>query len=131
MNEIELNAMVALEHLADAIFFIIDASETCGYPIESQYKLSEEIKRIFDVPMVYLFNKMDISNVNKEIAENSEDISYLNEYINKIDDYLLISASEGKGIEEIIAKLETVKKIEKETESNEEIEEGIEEEIYD
>ncbi|MDR0900965.1 MAG: NOG1 family protein [Methanobrevibacter sp.] len=133
MNEIELNAMVALEHLADAIFFIIDASETCGYPIESQYKLSEEIKRIFDVPMVYLFNKMDISNVNKEIAENSEDVSYLDEYINKIDDYLLISASEGKGIEEIIAKLETVKKIEKETEP--ELEPGtneeIEEEMYD
>lgn len=40
MNEIELNAMVALEHLADAIFFIIDVSETCGFSIESQFNLS-------------------------------------------------------------------------------------------
>ena len=37
MNDIELNAIVALEHLADAILFIFDASETCGFGLESQY----------------------------------------------------------------------------------------------
>jgi len=122
MNEIELNAMVALEHLADAIFFIIDVSETCGFPIENQYKLSEEVKRIFDVPMVYLFNKMDISQTNKDNHESKKvirndmeevDISYLNKYLDKIDDYLLISAYKGHGVDEIIAKLEKVKKIER------------------
>lgn len=117
MNEIELNAMVALEHLADAIFFIIDVSETCGFLIESQYKLSEEIKRIFNVPIVYLFNKVDIAQMNKENQKkdsNSEnDFSYLDKYLNKIDDYFFISAYEGKGIEDILSKLVYVKKIER------------------
>jgi len=111
MNEIELNAMVALEHLADAIFFIIDVSETCGFTIDAQYKLSQEIKRIFNVPLVYLFNKIDISNANRDSVD--ENFSYLNSYLDNIDDYLLISAYEGEGIDEIIAKLESVKKIER------------------
>ncbi len=121
MNEIELNAMVALEHLADAIFFIIDVSETCGFSIESQFNLSYEIKRIFDVPMVYLFNKIDIADVNKdtndkskfESDESESDISYLSSYLEETDDYLFISAYEGKGIEDIISKLSSVRKIER------------------
>ncbi|MBZ9570306.1 NOG1 family protein [Methanobrevibacter sp. TMH8] len=116
MNEIELNAMVALEHLADAIFFIIDVSETCGFTIDAQYNLSEEINRIFDVPMVYLFNKIDISNMNRD---NSDDnLNYLDSYLDNIDDYLLISAYEGEGIDEIISKLERVKKIERKDKYN-------------
>jgi len=124
MNEIELNAMVALEHLADAIFFIIDVSETCGFSIESQFNLSCEIKRIFNVPMVYLFNKIDIANENKDTKEKFKSeldkddfISYLDTYLynclEKIDDYLFISAYEGKGIEDIISKLSNVRKIER------------------
>lgn len=108
MNDIELNAMVALEHLADIILFIIDPSETCGYPLESQYHLSEEIKRIFNIPMIYLFNKIDVP-LNK-----NNDNSFLNKYIDRIDDYLFVSAYNGKGIDEIIAVLEKVEKIEKE-----------------
>ena len=46
MNDIELNAMVALEDLADAILFIFDASETCGYGLPNQFNLLEEIKQI-------------------------------------------------------------------------------------
>ena len=108
MNDIELNAMVALEHLADTILFIIDPSETCGYPIESQYHLSEEIKRIFNIPIIYLFNKIDISMDKNESSDNN----FLNNYIPYINNYLLVSAYNGKGIDEIIAILEKVEKIE-------------------
>ena len=63
MNDIELNAIVALEHLADAILFIFDASETCGFGLESQYNLLKQIEKIFDnIPVIYLFNKMELSN---------------------------------------------------------------------
>ena len=64
MNDIELNAIVALEHLADAILFIFDASETCGFGLESQYNLLKQIEKIFDnipnifgsiILMVYLY----------------------------------------------------------------------------
>ncbi|SCG85259.1 NOG1 family protein [Methanobacterium congolense] len=96
MNEIELNAMVALEHLADVILFIFDASETSGYPLESQFRLFEEIKHIFKTPIVCIFNKMDLV----------ERVKYLDEYINKVEDPLLITAAEGTGISEIMDKLE-------------------------
>ena len=108
MNDIELNAMVALEHLADTILFIIDPSETCGYPIESQYHLSEEIKRIFNIPIIYLFNKIDISMDKNESSDNN----FLNNYIPYINNYLLVSAYNGKGIDEIVTILEKVEKIE-------------------
>ena len=64
MNDIELNAIVALEHLADAILFIFEASETCGFGLESQYNLLKQIEKIFDnipnifgsiILMVYLY----------------------------------------------------------------------------
>lgn len=58
MNDIELNAIVALEHLADAILFIFDASETCGFGLESQYNLLKQIEKIFDnIPVIYLLIK--------------------------------------------------------------------------
>jgi nucleolar GTP-binding protein len=96
MNQIELNAMVALEHLAQVILFIFDASETSGYPLESQYKLFEEIKRIFNIPVVCIFNKVDL-------VENN---NYLDKYKSKVDEALLLTASEGIGVSQVIKKLE-------------------------
>lgn len=96
MNNIELKALVALEHLADAILFIIDASETCGYPIENQLRLYKEVKKIFKTPVICLFNKMDLS----------DNIKYLEEHIKEAEDPLMISASKGRGIPKLIEKLE-------------------------
>lgn len=104
MNDIELNAMVALEHLADSILFIFDASETCGYPLESQFNLLEQIEKVFsEIPVIYLFNKIDI-------AENKEHIL---EYSEKLDNVLFISAIEGEGIDKILKLLDSVEKIER------------------
>jgi len=99
MNTIELNAMVALEHLADVILYIFDASETSGYPLENQFILYESIKKIFKIPIICIFNKLDLV----------ENINYLNDYIHKIDEPILITASEGSGISQIIDKLEEFK----------------------
>lgn len=103
MNTIELNAMVALEHLADGILFIFDASETSGYPLKNQLMLYESIKKIFNIPIICIFNKIDLV----------ENINYLNEYTSKVDESLLITASEGSGISEVINKLEEFKDDEK------------------
>jgi 50S ribosomal subunit-associated GTPase HflX len=62
--------------------------------------------------MIYLFNKIDISLNNKENCDNIDD-NFLNKYTDHVDDYLLVSAYNGKGIDEIIAILEKVEKIEK------------------
>lgn len=96
MNEIELNAMVALEHLADIIFYIFDASETSGYPLESQINLYNEIKHVFNTPIQCIFNKMDL-------VENSE---HVNSYINQLENPLMLSASQGTGVTEIITIME-------------------------
>lgn len=98
MNNIELNAMVALEHLAHVILFIFDASETCGYPLENQYNLYKEVEEVFNRPIIALFNKMDLTERKNNI--------YLEEYISKFENPLFISAYEGEGVEEIITKLE-------------------------
>ena len=104
MNDIELNAIVALEHLADAILFIFDASETCGFGLESQYNLLKQIEKIFDnIPVIYLFNKMDLI----------EDTSYVEQYVDELDNSIFISAIEGEGIDKINKVLDSVKKIER------------------
>ena len=104
MNNIEMNAIVALEHLADAILFIFDASETCGFHLENQYNLLKQIEKIFgEIPVIYLFNKMDLI----------EDMEYLNEYIDNPDNAIFISAIEGEGLEEINKVLDSVEKIER------------------
>ncbi|QUH22918.1 NOG1 family protein [Methanobacterium alkalithermotolerans] len=96
MNNIELRAMVALEHLADVILFIFDASESCGYPLESQFNLLKEVEKVFKTPVICLFNKMDLT----------DNIKYLEQYINKVENPLMISASQGTGVSEIIERLE-------------------------
>ena len=104
MNDIELNAIVALEHLADAILFIFDASETCGFGLESQYNLLKQIEKIFDnIPVIHLFNKMDLI----------EDTSYVEQYVDELDNSIFISAIEGEGIDKINKVLDSVKKIER------------------
>lgn len=103
MNTIELNAMVALEHLAEVVLYIFDASETSGYPLENQFMLYESIKKIFKIPIICIFNKMDLV----------ENINYLNEYIVKVDEPVLVTASEGSGISQVIDKLEEFKDDEK------------------
>ena len=72
MNEIELNAIAALEHLGN----IFDPSETSGFLMENQYLLYAEIKKVFETQMICLFNKTDLL----------EDDSVIEEYSQKIDD---------------------------------------------
>lgn len=113
MNDIEMNAIVALEHLADAILFIFDGSETCGFHLESQYNLLKQIEKIFgEIPIIYLFNKMDID----------QDEEYINQFVDDPDNTLFISALDGDGIDkinEIIDSIEKIDRSEKEVDEEE------------
>ncbi len=62
-NKIELQAISALRHVGKVMLFIIDPSETCGYTLEKQIHLLEEIKKEFDIPMIVAANKTDISKI--------------------------------------------------------------------
>ncbi|OLZ39501.1 GTP-binding protein [Natrinema saccharevitans] len=59
-NEIESQAVSAIEHLADCMLVMLDPSGECGYPIDSQLELRDAIATRFDaVPVLTVANKID------------------------------------------------------------------------
>lgn len=60
-NPIERQAILALKHVANLVVFIIDPTESCGYPIGDQEKLLADIKKQFAVPVIIVSNKTDLS----------------------------------------------------------------------
>jgi nucleolar GTP-binding protein len=75
MNEIEKKSILALNYLANLIIYIFDLTETCGYSIEEQTNLLNNIKKIFNKEIILYFSKKDL------FTEREEKI--LNEFIKK------------------------------------------------
>ncbi len=71
MNKIEKKAVLAIRNLPHLIIYVIDATESCGYDIESQIKLLNQIERNFKKDVwIYLsktdlFEKEDVKRVEK------------------------------------------------------------------
>jgi nucleolar GTP-binding protein len=84
-NEIESQAVSALEHLADAVLVMVDASGECGYPIDVQLELRNALAARFDVPVLTVCNK----------ADRSRDV--------EADEYM--SVTEGENIEGVLEAL--------------------------
>jgi len=84
-NKIERQAILALKHLANLIIFLLDPSETCGYSLEKQENLLEEIRRDFNVPIIEVENKADLLRTDSP--------------------RLKISAKTGEGVEELVEKV--------------------------
>ncbi len=61
-NNIELKSILALKHLANKILFVMDISETCGYTLDEQKKLLNEIKKLFNTEIIIIINKTDLVN---------------------------------------------------------------------
>ncbi len=81
-NPIEKQAIAALRHLADLIVFVFDPSGTCGYPIDEQTLMLQNIKKLFnDVPFIIVENKIDVTDSGSNNRK--------------------ISCSTGQGIEEL------------------------------
>jgi len=60
-NDVESQAVSALEHLADCVLVLVDASETCGYQLSAQLALRDALAAQFDVPVLTVCNKADQS----------------------------------------------------------------------
>ncbi|MHC3438571.1 NOG1 family protein [Natrialbaceae archaeon A-gly3] len=87
-NEIESQAVSALEHLGDCVLVLLDPSGECGYPVESQLELRDAIEAQFeDVPVLTVANKVDRADhwtrevesevdyeMSVETGENVEDV---------------------------------------------------------
>jgi nucleolar GTP-binding protein len=90
-NDIELQAIAALTHLADVIVFITDPSETCGYLFKDQLSLLNQIQDVFkDKKFIIVENKVDLKqsdSKNKKIScktQNGID-ELINEIFSKIE----------------------------------------------
>jgi nucleolar GTP-binding protein len=82
-NPMELRAVMALRHLADVIVFVIDPTETCGYPMAEQENLLKTIEEEFtDVPVIVVENKVDLMRTKSGNFK--------------------ISASTGKGVSDLV-----------------------------
>lgn len=85
-NMIELRAILALKYLANAIIFMFDPTETCGYPMSDQEHLLDTVKREFKkVPIIEVENKADLLKSKSGRTR--------------------ISASTGKGVSDLVDKL--------------------------
>ncbi|BBL69043.1 NOG1 family protein [Methanoculleus chikugoensis] len=80
-NPIERQAVSAITNTADVVLFILDASEHCGYSLDDQNRLLEELKRLLDVPVVTAANKADIRG---------------------LEGYPAMSTLTGEGVEEVL-----------------------------
>ncbi|RLI07416.1 hypothetical protein DRO32_03905 [Candidatus Bathyarchaeota archaeon] len=92
-NRIELQAILALKHLADVIVFLLDPTPACGFPLESQLRLLEEVRSSFpDTPMILAINKADIAT-GEQIKTAMEALG---------QEAHVISALRGDGVEELV-----------------------------
>ncbi len=83
-NQIERQALSAMMNVADLILFIIDPSEHCGFPMDVQLRLLDEVKGMVDVPLIIVASKSDISTT---------------------EGYLTMSTQNGEGIGDVLAEI--------------------------
>ena len=87
-NRIEMQAIAALEHIGDALLFLVDATEGSTSSLEEQEHLLSEVKQLMsERPMIVIHSKSDILESPPEGAET------------------LISAQTGHGLEDLRARL--------------------------
>lgn len=72
-NTIEMQAITAMAHLRASILYIMDVSEQCGYSIEEQVKLFNNIKALFvNKPLILVANKTDIKKIEELSPEKKK-----------------------------------------------------------
>jgi len=71
-NAIERQALSAIMNVAHVVLFILDPSEHCGYPMDVQVRLLEEVKDMVTVPLVVAANKSDIRTVDGYLSMSTE-----------------------------------------------------------
>jgi nucleolar GTP-binding protein len=63
-SPIERQAVSALMHAANGVLFILDPSERCGYPLDRQLALLDEVKGMVAVPLLAVVNKADVKGLD-------------------------------------------------------------------
>ncbi len=97
-NKIELQAILALRHLADSIVFMIDPTPHSGYTLNQQLNLLKEISQSFKANIIAVINKVDLAT-DDEIKNAEESLRSLGY------SYRLTSALKCSGTRELIDEL--------------------------
>ncbi len=93
-NPFELQAILALKHLADVLIYMFDPTEASGFSLKEQISIYRDLASRFEVDVLAVVNKVDL------IEEPPQDLlKALNEKA------FLCSAQEKTGVEELIAEL--------------------------
>jgi len=73
-----MQAITALAHLNACILFLMDISETCGYTIDQQISLFNNIKPLFQAkPLVIVLTKSDLQKYKDINPEQKKKIDAL------------------------------------------------------
>ena len=83
-NEIERQTVAALSHLQGVVLYILDPSEHCGYPLDSQLRLAEDLKNWIHLPMLVVANKADILRYGEVTEMSTETGQGVNEVLEKL-----------------------------------------------
>jgi nucleolar GTP-binding protein len=86
-NEIERQTVAALSHLQGVVLYILDPSEHCGYPLDSQLSLAEDVKNWINLPILVVANKADILRLKED--KNVQEMS----------------TETGQGVDDVLEKL--------------------------
>lgn len=102
-NTIEMQAITALAHLNACVLYLLDISENCGYTIDQQIALFNNIKPLFQAkPLVIVLTKSDLVKYTDLEGEVKKKI----EAVAKETNAFLIQMSNlsGEGINDVKAK---------------------------
>lgn len=79
-NTIEMQAITALAHLRAVVLYVMDPSEQCGYSIEQQIELFNNIKPLFvNKPLLICTNKVDVIRLEDLPKEKAEQFKVFEE----------------------------------------------------
>lgn len=102
-NTIEMQAITALAHLNACILFLLDLSETCGYTIDQQISLFNNVKPLFQAkPLVIVLTKSDMSTFKDIDPKRKKEIETLAQDTNSF--LIQMSNKSGDGIADVRAK---------------------------
>jgi len=98
-NNIEAQAILALRLISDLIIFVFDPTPACGYSIDSQIDLYNEIKDNFTqdgkINMLIIMNKKDLASPTE--------INYLKDKLNLNEgDFFMTNALTGDNLDMLI-----------------------------
>ena len=98
-NNIEAQAILALRLISDLIIFVFDPTPACGYSIDSQIDLYNEIKDNFTqdgkINMLIIMNKKDLASPTE--------IKYLKDKLNLNEgDFFMTNALTGDNLDTLI-----------------------------